>query len=254
MTDSVDEVVYPELSGKRVVVTGAGKGIGEGLVGALIKQSCFVIAISRTQSDLDKLREKYEDTQLQTVQLDISNWQEVESAFERLDPFHYLINNAGVSIVGPFLEVSENDYDSVFNVNVKAHLHVAQLSAKKMVSHNIKGVIVNMSSQASQKPLQDHTLYCCSKAAVDMLTRIMSLELGPKGIRTVSINPTVVLTQMGKMAWSDPVKSEPMLARIPLGKFAEVSDVIKPVLFCLSEGAAMVHGCHLPVDGGFLSL
>jgi len=117
----------------------------------------------------------------------------------------------------------------------------------------VGGSIVNVSSQASQVGLVDHTSYCASKAAQDALTRCMAVELGKHGIRTNSVNPTVVLTDMGRLAWSDPVKAGPMLSRIPTGRFAEVDDVVSVVLFLLSDNAAMVNGSALPVDGGFLS-
>jgi len=99
----------------------------------------------------------------------------------------------------------------------------------------------------------DHAAYCASKGALDQLTRVMAIELGPHGIRVNAVNPTVTLTPMGEMAWSDPAKSEPMRARIPLGHFARPRDVAHAVAYLLSDGAAMVHGVMLPVDGGFLA-
>ncbi|XP_063713974.1 D-erythrulose reductase-like [Symsagittifera roscoffensis] len=246
-------VFYPELRGKRAVVTGAGKGIGAETVDGLITQGCYIIAISRTQADLDKLKQKYDSTKIETILLDITHWNEVDNIFSKLEPFHYLINNAGIAICGPFLQVSEQDIDSVFGVNVKACLHVAQCAAKKMLENKIKGVVVNISSQASKRPIKDHTMYCCTKAALDMLTKMMSLELGPSEIRTVSVNPTVVMTDMGRKNWSEPSKSESMLSQIPLRRFAEVDEVVKPILFCLSDGAAMINGCDVNIDGGFVS-
>jgi len=246
-------VIYPELNGKRAVITGAGKGIGAALVHALVSQGCFVNAISRTQADLDKLSTEFDSTQVKTILLDVSNWKEVNSVFNNLEPFDYLINNAGVAITAPFLEVTEKDIDTTFDINIKACMHIAQCAARKMVENDIKGVIINISSQAAVRPVADHTVYCCSKAALDMLTKMMSLELGPRGIRTLSVNPTVVLTDMGVRVWSDPVKSGPMLKQIPLGKFAQLDDVIKPILFCLSDGGAMMQGSNVLVDGGFCS-
>lgn len=114
-----------------------------------------------------------------------------------------------------------------------------------------KGSIVNVSSQASLKALQDHLVYCASKGALDQITRVCALELGPHGIRTNSVNPTVVETDMGKMAWSDPAKAGPMLSRIPLNKFAQISDVVDAVCFMLSDQADMLNGVILPIDGGF---
>merc|ERR1712146_709373 len=98
--------------------------------------------------------------------------------------------------------------------------------------------------------LTDHTSYCTSKGALDQLTRMMALELGPHGIRTNAINPTVVLTALGRAAWSDPEKAGPMLSRIPIGRFAEIEDVIHSIMFLLSDRkAGMTNGAMLPVDG-----
>lgn len=90
--------------------------------------------------------------------------------------------------------------------------------AKEWVDNKISGNIVNISSQASQAALKDHTVYCSSKSAVDAITRNMALELGPHQIRVNSVNPTVIMTEMGKIAWSDPAKAKSMLDKIPLGR------------------------------------
>lgn len=140
----------------------------------------------------------------------------------------------------------------------------------------------------SQRAIPDHTTYCASKGAVNQITRTMAIELGPHGIRTNSVNPTVVLTPMGIKAWSDPAKSQPIMNRIPLGRFAgkqifkkkfrheayhsvqfgslmitycidfcffflETDDVANAVIFMLSDYSTMVNGTSLVVDGGFLS-
>lgn len=122
-----------------------------------------------------------------------------------------------------------------------------------MINRKVSGAIVNVSSQASQVGLPDHTAYCISKGALDQLTRVSATELGPHGIRVNSVNPTVVLTEMGKAAWSDNAKAAPMLARIPLRRFAEEEDVVNAIVFLLSDKASMINGTLLRVDGGFLS-
>jgi len=154
-------------------------------------------------------------------------------------------------LLAPFLEVKPEEIDAQFGVHVKAVFNVSQVVAKQMLARGEGGVIINISSQASLRPLLDHAAYCASKAALDHLTRCMSLELGPRGIRVNAVNPTVCMTDMGKKAWSDPAKAGPMLKAIPLGRFAEVDDVVNAVVFLLSDQAAMVNGVMLPVDGGW---
>lgn len=140
---------------------------------------------------------------------------------------------------------------STFNVNFKALFNVSQ----QVVPHMVAGsCIVNVSSLAAMIGIHGHSVYSATKAAVDSLTKSLALELGDsKGIRVNSVNPTVVLTQMGRANWSDPAKSGPLLDAIPLHRFAEISDVVDPILFLLSESSAFVNGHNLPIEGGYLA-
>lgn len=122
-----------------------------------------------------------------------------------------------------------------------------------MIANGRQGSIVNVSSQAAMAALPGHLGYCASKAAMDAMTRVLCLELGPKGIRVNSVNPTVTLTPMAERAWADPAKRDPMLAAIPLGRFATPREVALPVAFLLSSAASMISGISLPIDGGFTS-
>jgi NAD(P)-dependent dehydrogenase (short-subunit alcohol dehydrogenase family) len=101
--------------------------------------------------------------------------------------------------------------------------------------------------------LDDHLSYSASKAALDAVTRALCVELGPFGIRVNSVNPTVTLTPMAVMAWSDPVKREPALKAIPLQRFAEAAEVAAPILFLLSDAASMISGVCLAIDGGYMA-
>uniref|UniRef100_A0A3B3Z2K5 Dicarbonyl/L-xylulose reductase n=2 Tax=Poecilia mexicana TaxID=48701 RepID=A0A3B3Z2K5_9TELE len=176
-----------------------------------------------------------------------------EAALKDVGPIDLLVNNAACTKLQPFLEVTADQFDLLFNVNVKAVLHVSQMVAGGMKTRGSGGSIVNVSSQASQRALRDHTVYCSTKGALDMLTKVMALELGPHQIRVNSVNPTVVMTKMGRLGWSDPEKAQTMKSRIPLGRFAEEEDVVNSILFLLSEKSSMINGVALPVDGGHLA-
>ncbi|XP_012672818.2 L-xylulose reductase [Clupea harengus] len=239
------------FAGKRALVTGAGKGIGRATVLALARCGAEVTAVTRTQADLNSL--VLECPSIRPVCVDLSEWETTEAALKDIGPVDLLVNNAACAMLQPFLEVTPEQFDMSFNINVKAALHVSQIVARGMKARGGGGSIVNISSQASQCALQDHAVYCASKGALDMLTKVMALELGPYQIRVNSINPTVVMTEMGRIGWSDPEKANAMTSRIPLGKFAEVEDVVNSILFLLSDKSAMTNGVILPVDGGFLA-
>lgn len=136
----------------------------------------------------------------------------------------------------------------VMNINVKAVFNVTQT-----VLPNIEngGSIVNLSSLAGLRAFHDHSVYSSSKAAVDALTRSLTLELGPRGIRVNSVNPTAILTSMGRSVWGDKAKAEGLLNRIPLNRFGEVKEVTDAIVFLLSDSSSFVNGHYLRLEGGF---
>ena len=168
-----------------------------------------------------------------------------------------LVNNAGTGVLEGFLELTESSYDRIMQVNLKSATFISQAFCKAFIKRHAagnieKGAIVNISSQASSVPLWNHTAYCISKAGMDHLTKMVALEMGSKcKMRVNSVNPTVVMTALGRSAWSDPKKAATVLDKIPLNRFAEVNEVVEPVLFLLSDAAAMIHGVSIPIDGGF---
>ncbi|XP_034049600.1 L-xylulose reductase isoform X2 [Thalassophryne amazonica] len=208
------------FAGKRALVTGAGKGIGRATALALARCGAKVVAVTRTQADLDSLTQ--ECPSIIPVCVDLSHWEATAAALQDIGPVDLLVNNAAQSKLQPFLDVTPDEFDTSVRVNVKAVLQVSQIVARGMKSRGSGGSIVNVSSQASVCALPDHTVYCATKAALDMLTKVMALELGPHQIRVNSVNPTVVMTEMGRMGWSNPEKAKTMISRIPLGRFAVI--------------------------------
>nr|XP_019591132.1 PREDICTED: L-xylulose reductase [Rhinolophus sinicus] len=239
------------LAGRRALVTGAGKGIGRSTVQALHAAGVQVVAVSRTRADLDSLVR--ECPGVEPVCVDLGDWEAVERALGGVGPVDLLVNNAAVAVLQPFLEVTKEAFDISFDVNLRAVIQVSQIVARGLIARGAPGSIVNVSSQASQRALRNHTIYCAAKGAMDMLTKVMALELGPHKIRVNAVNPTVVMTAMGQVNWSDPQKAKTMLDRIPLGRFAEVDNVVDAILFLLSDRSSMITGSTLPVDGGFLA-
>uniref|UniRef100_A0A8C5JZQ6 Dicarbonyl L-xylulose reductase n=1 Tax=Jaculus jaculus TaxID=51337 RepID=A0A8C5JZQ6_JACJA len=229
------------LAGRRALVTGAGKGIGRSTVQALHAAGVRVVAVSRTRADLDSLVQ--ECPGVETLCVDLADWEATERALGSVGPIDLLVNNAAVALLQPFLEVTKEACDTSFHVNLRAVIQVSQIVAKGMIARGAPGAIVNVSSQASQRALTHHAVYS---------PVLLTLSV-PMQIRVNAVNPTVVMTAMGRANWSDPHKAKVMLDRIPLGKFAEVENVVDAILFLLSDRSGMTTGSTMPVDGGFMA-
>ncbi len=237
-----------DFEGKTVIVTGAGKGIGLAIARMLAARGAEVVAISRSQADLDALAA---DLGCRIIAADLADAEATRDAARAALPADLLVNCAGTTILESFLDVKPESFDHLIAVNTRAPLIIAQEYARHRIALGGGGAIVNLSSRSSFTGFADHAAYCASKGALDAMTRVMANELGPHGIRVNCVNPAVTLTAMAVKAWSDPKKSSPMLARMPLGRFIEPDEVAEVVLFLLSDGAAMVTGVALPIDAGF---
>jgi len=243
------------FNGKRALVTGAGQGLGREISISLAREGAHVIALSRTVQHLNTLKDEIEAINpggCTIIACDLSKSSAAREAVQKAGVVDLLVNNAGMNKLAPFLEATDEDWDVVFNTNLKSAFAISQVVARGMVERGKGGAIVNVSSQASVVGLKDHVAYCASKGGMDQLTRTMALELGPHNIRVNSVNPTVVLTELGKEAWGKPEVGGPMKEKIPLKRFAEPHEVAEPVLFLLSDQASMINGVILPIDGGVL--
>jgi NAD(P)-dependent dehydrogenase (short-subunit alcohol dehydrogenase family) len=238
-----------DFQGQRVVVTGAGKGIGRATAIMLARRGASVVALTRSASDLATLEA---ETGCRSIAVDLADAEATRAAAREALPADLLVNCAGTTELESFLDVSVENFDLLHAVNTRAPMIVAQEFSRELVASGRKGAIVNVSSCASFVGIPDHAAYCASKAGLDGLTRVMAKELGPKGIRVNGVHPTVTLTPMAVKAWSDPAKAAGMMARIPLGRFAEPDDIAEVILFLLSDAARMVHGLSMPVDGGYM--
>jgi L-xylulose reductase len=234
---------------KRVLVTGAGKGIGREIATMLNRFNAQVVALSRTESDLKSLQD---EIKCETIIAELADPNAARKAAEQAGEIDFLVNNAAIAILESFLNMTVEAWDKTMAVNLRSVVVISQIVAKQMIARGVQGAIVNVSSMAAFQALRDHASYSASKAGLDQLSAVMAVELGQYGIRVNSVNPTVVLTEMGKRAWSDPVKGGPMLARIPLQRFAECEEIASVVCFLLTDGASMLNGLALRIDGGFL--
>ncbi len=233
---------------KKFIVTGATSGIGRVTAQLLRASGAEVVAVGRNTESLASLQL---ETGCQPLQLDIADSSAIEAALSRVHDIDGLVNCSGITLLESCLKLDGDDFDRIMAVNARGAALVSRHVAQRMIEQQRTGSIVNVSSQAALVALEDHLYYCASKAALDAITRVMCLELGPHGIRVNSVNPTVTLTPMAQQAWSDPAKRDPMLQAIPLRRFAQPLEVAAPILFLLSDAASMISGVSLPVDGGY---
>jgi NAD(P)-dependent dehydrogenase (short-subunit alcohol dehydrogenase family) len=237
-----------DFSGRSVLVTGASSGIGRTTVELLCASGASVVAASRNVNELARLAE---EAGCEPLVLDVGDPLAIDDALAELDAFDGLVNCAGIALLERAIDTTAASFDHVMAVNARGAALVARHVARGMIEAKRQGSIVNVSSQAALVALDDHLSYSASKAAMDAITRALCIELGPHGIRVNSVNPTVTLTPMAVLAWSDPAKRGPALQGIPLRRFAEPREVAEPILFLLSDAASMISGVALPVDGGF---
>ena len=240
-----------QFSGKSVIITGAGKGIGRATAIMMAARGAKVVAISRTKADLDSLTEQ---SGCRGIAADLSDTAAARDAMAQAGTCDFLVNCAGTNVLESLLDMTDAGYDTVMGINLRSALICAQEFARARIAAGGGGAIVNVTSIAGHRGFQDHLCYAASKAGLEGATRVMARELGPHGIRAVALAPTVTMTELAAEAWSDPAKSAPMMARHPLGRFAQAEDVARSIALLLSDDAAMVTGAVLPLDGGFLAV
>ena len=245
-----------DLSGRRAVVTGAGKGIGRAIALELARAGADVFAVSRTRSDLDSLGDEIRPTGVRygCCVVDVRDKATAERAAacaeDALGPPDVLVNNAGVADNAPATEVTEEQWDTTLDVNAKGAFFLSQALGRHMLD-NGWGRIVNVSSQAGLVALEEHTAYGASKGAMNMMTKVLAVEWGQYGVTVNAVAPTVILTPMGEAFWNAPERREPMLAKIPVRRFGRPPEVASVVAFLASDHAALVNGAIIPIDGGY---
>ena len=231
-----------------ILVTGASGGIGGATVRHLVAENAEVIASGRNKEALDALAA---ETGCRVLTFDLESEDSIRGALDGLDLWGVVnCGGWGGEIATP-MDTDIAVFDKVMRVNARGALLVTKYASKSMIRLGRGGAIVNVSSQASLVALKGHISYGSSKAALDNITRVSALELGQYGIRVNAVNPTVVMTPMSAWYWGRDDIGGPFLANMPLGKWATEDEIAAPIVFLLSDGASMISGVSLPIDGGF---
>ena len=245
------------LKNKTALVTGAGKGLGRACAIALAEAGANLIIISRTKKDLNEISKRVKKlrSKCKAYVCDITNYDEIKEIINKQSKIDILINNAGNNIPEHFTKVKTENMEYLVKINTIATFNLAQLCALKMIKSKnrkkIGGAIINMSSQMGHVGGPIRSVYNMNKWGLEGLTKGMSLDLAKYNIRVNTVCPTFVVTPMTKKFLKNKKFRKETLNNIPLGRFAELSEISSAVVFLASDAASMITGTSLLVDGGW---
>jgi 3-oxoacyl-[acyl-carrier protein] reductase len=241
------------LAGRRAVVTGGARGIGAEIATTFAAHGAAVAIVDVLADEAAATASAIGGSSVVADLRDPTACRAaVEQAVGELGGIDILVNNAGVLRLSSVLDMSVDEWDLVFEVNVRPMLVTTQVAAKAMIHQGTGGRIVNMASMAAKAPEAGQAHYSASKAAVVAFTSACAVELGPHGITVNAICPGYVLTEMGRATRTDEMV-EAWSARSPLGRCATEADVASMALFCASEDAAYCTGQAFNVSGGMVT-
>lgn len=242
------------LTGKTALITGGASGIGWAIA-QLFSAKGARVAVADLNADGAAGRAAELGADAAGYPLDVTDPESVSTTVAQVIADHgridVLVNSAGIGPLAPAEELGLDVWDPTLAVNLRGTFLVAQAVGRQMLQQGA-GSIINLASQAASAALDQHAAYCASKAGVIGLTRVLALEWGGRGVRTNTISPTVVMTELGRYGWAGP-KGEAFKQLIPAGRFAEPEEIAAAALFLASDNSLMINGVDLPVDGGFLA-
>lgn len=241
------------LDGKRALITGGGRGIGAAAAAVFAQAGAAVVLCARTAAEVEARAAEIRDAgfEAEAFVLDVNDIGAVQREIEARGPFDILLNNAGANRIRSITEVTEEDYDAVLNLNLKAALFVAQAVVRGLLAAGRPGSIINVSSQMGHVGGGGRSLYSASKWGLEGMTRCMAIDLAPHGIRVNTICPTFIDTALTRPILDTPGTREHVLSRIKLGRLGRMDELSGALLLLASDASTLMTGSSLMVDGGW---
>jgi len=241
------------LNGRRALVTGASRGIGKAIALALAREGADVVLLGRSESDLTEVAVMIRGfgRGAEILICDLLHPPDLSELIGRLGRIDILVNNSGMNIPEPFVTVTDSHYDQIFGLNMRGLFFLTQSVVHAMMAGQVKGAIVNITSQMGHVGAANRTVYCAAKHAVEGFTKALAIEVAPHGIRVNSVAPTFVETEFTRPMFADESFRESVLTKIPVGRLGRPEDIAPAVVFLCSNAAALITGSSVKVDGGW---
>src|SRR5487761_660120 len=246
-----------QLDQKVAIVTGADSGIGRAIAIQFASEGATVVvnyahARDKAEEVLQTIQQK--QGKALEIQADAAQHQQamglIQQTTEQFNRLDIIVNNAGMEMHSPFLDVTEEQFDRVLGVDLKGAFFCAQAAAREMVARKIAGRIINISSVHEDLAMPQNVPYCCAKGGLRMLTRTICLELAPHKITVNNIAPGAIHTPIDADVEADPEKMAALLKEIPLQRMGQPEEVAKLAAFLASDSASYVTGSTFIIDGG----
>lgn len=241
------------LDGRKALVTGGGRGIGMAAAAALAEAGAHVVVTARSSGEIEQVVTaiRARGQKADAIVMDVTKIAAAQMIIADTGPYHILVNNAGGARHSPAIETTEENYDFVEEMNLKGAYFIAQAVAKGLVAAKSPGSLIHITSQMAHVGGPNRSVYCATKWGVEGFSKAMAIEFGPHRIRSNTVAPTFIQTEMVRGFFEDAKFKEWVLSKIKLGRIGQIEDLMGPIVFLASDASALMTGSSLLVDGGW---